>query len=450
MTGTRRRLVASAAAVGLTAACAAPLAPVVTAPRFPAYPIPEVPATVRVGPTERALHERAWQWLQSGDPRRAILEFSRVLDRAPDFYPAQAGLGFAYLADRQYTAAAERFGRAVEENDGYVPAWVGRAEAELALGREAEAIATMKRILTLEPGLTDIRSRLDLMRFRQLQSLIEDGRQARLSGRLDDARRLLGDALTRSPASTVIMLELTLTEMAARAYDAAEQHVRRAIDAQPNDAEAHAMLGAVLEAQGRSADAAAAYDVAVSLDPRPDWRARSVELGRVAEFVGLPPEFGTIDRAATLTRAQVAAFIGIRLKSLVDRAPRRVAAVATDVRTHWAEPWILPVTQTGIMDIFANHTFQPSAVVRRGDLARVAVELVTLAGSSRPEDLARWRAERPEFEDVSTSHLSYGPAALAVAAGVMATQEGRRFDPTSPATGADLAGVVARIAELAK
>ena len=102
------------------------------------------------------------------------------------------------------------------------------------------------------------------------------------------------------------------------------------------------------------------------------------------------------------------------------------------------------------MDIFANHTFQPSAVVHRGDLAKVAVELVTLAGSSRPADLARWRAERPSFEDVSATHLSYEPAALAVAAGAMATHDGRRFDPASPATGADLAGVVARVAELAR
>jgi Tfp pilus assembly protein PilF len=431
-------------------ACAVPAAPVVTSPRFPAYPTPEVPATLRIGPTERARHERAWQWLQSGDARRAIVEFAGVIERAPGFYPAEAGLGFAYLADRQYAKASEHFGVALAASESYLPAWVGQAEAQIELGREADAIVTMRRILTLDPSLTDIQSRLDLVRFRQLQSLIEDGRKARLAGQLDDARRLLTDALARSPTSALIMRELAETELAARAYEAAEQHVRRAIDAQPNDPDAHALLGAVLEAQGRLADAAAAFGAAATLDPRPDWRRRSVDLTRAAELARLPDEITTIESAATLTRAQVAAFIGIRLKVLVDRAPRRVAAVATDVRTHWAEPWILPVTQTGIMDIFANHTFQPAAVVRRSDLAQVAVELVTLAGSDRPADLARWRAERPRFEDVSTSHLSYGPAAMAVAAGTMVAHDGDRFDPTSPATGADLAGVVARVAELAR
>jgi tetratricopeptide (TPR) repeat protein len=246
------------------------------------------------------------------------------------------------------------------------------------------------------------------------------------------------------------MLELAQTELAARNLEAAERHARNAVEAQPADAEAHAVLGATLAAQNRAVEAAAAYARAADIDPRPEWRARSAELGQTAELSALPAEAGAIESAPTLTRAQVAAFIGIKLKTLVDTAPRRVAVVATDVQSHWAAPWILPVTQTGIMDVFANHTFQPSATVRRSDLAEVAVELVSLAGSSRPADLAEWQAARPTFDDVSTTHLSYLPAAMAVAAGAMRTHDGGRFDPTSPATGADLAGVVARVSELTR
>jgi tetratricopeptide (TPR) repeat protein len=445
----RAGCVAVAVAV-LLAGCAAPMAPIVTAPRFPAYPVPEIPPGMRIGPTEQAQHERAWQWLQSGDPARAITEFSHVLDRAPGFYPAEAGLGFAYLADRRYRAAAERFRRAAQADAKYLPAWVGQAETQIALGDDAQAIAAMKQILALDPSLTDIQSRLDLVRFRQLQGLIEDGRHARLAGRLDEARRLLEDALARSPASGLIMLELARVEIEAKNLDTAEQRARQAIEAQPGDAEAHAALGAVLTAAGRTVEAAAAFSRAAEIDPRPEWRARSDTLREVADLAALPPEFGTIENAETLTRAQVAAFIGVRLKALLGAAPSRGAVVATDIRSHWAAPWILPVTQTGVMGVFANHTFQPSATVRRSDLADVAVELVSLAGSRRPADLARWQAARPRFEDVSTAHLSYRSAALAVAAGAMRTHDGSRFDPTGPATGADLAGLVARVEELAR
>ncbi len=444
------RLSVACLLVVFVTACAAPIAPTVTTPKFPAYPRPEVPAGLRIGATEQARHDRAWQWLQAGDPRRAAAEFARVLARAPGFYPAEAGLGFAHLANRQYADAAERFTRAVAANQDYLPAWMGQAETQIALGHDAEAIQAMNRILALDPSLTDIQSRLDLVRFRQVQTLIADGRQARLAGRLDDARRALEDALGRAPTSAVILLELAQTELTARNLEAAERYARSAVEAQPADAEAHAVHAATLAAQDRAAEAAAAYGRAADIDPRPEWRSRSAELGETAALSALPAEAGAIESASTLTRAQVAAFIGIKLKTLVDTAPRRVAVVATDVQSHWAAPWILPVTQTGIMDVFANHTFQPSATVRRADLAEVAVELVSLAGSHHPADLAEGQAARPTFEDVSPTHLSYLSAAMAVAAGAMQTHDGRRFDPTRPATGADLAGVVARVAELTR
>ncbi len=437
-------------AVCLAEACALrPIAPVVTTPRYPAYPVPAIPEALGATAALRAQHDRAWQWLQSGDPRQASREFWRLLAGRPDFYPAETGLGFAYLADRQFKLAAESFNHALSRNDLYLPAWIGQAEAQIALSHDAEAIVAMNRILAIDPQQTAIQSRLDLVGFRQLQSLIEDGRRARLAGELDVARRLLAQALGRSPASTVILLELALTESAARAFDAAERYARRAVEAEPNEAEVHAALGGVLEAQGRYADAAAVFARVAALDPRPEWRVRSVELGQRAELAALPDDFGAIETATTLTRAQVAAFIGIKLKALVAGAPQRVSAVVTDVRSHWAAPWILPVTRAGIMDIFANHTFQPSATVQRSDLAQVAVELLSLAGTRQPTDLARWRAARPRFEDVSVSHLSYRSAALAVSAGAMGTHDGDRFDPIRPATGSDLAGVVRRVAELA-
>jgi tetratricopeptide (TPR) repeat protein len=434
----------------VAAGCAAPIVPTVSTPRFPRYPTPEIPANLRIGPVERTQHERAWQWLQAGEPERAVTEFSRVLTLAPGFYPAEAGLGFAQLAIGRPEQAAERFSRALAANARYLPAWVGQVEAQLALGHDEQAIAAIVEVLALDPGRTELQSRLDLLRFRELQGRIEQGRAARLDGRYDDARRQLEAALAQAPASASILIELVRTELAAKDLDAAERYARRALEVQPSDAEAHASLGAVLSAGGRLAEAAAEFARAAEIDPRPEWHARSDELREAAALAELPPEFGTIENAPALTRAQVAAFIGVRLKALIDAAPRRVAVVATDVRSHWAAPWILPVTQAGIMDVFANHTFQPASTVRRSDLADVAVELVSMAGARRPADLARWRQARPEFDDLSSTHLSYSSAALAVAAGAMSTQEGGRFEPAAPATGADLAGLVARVAELAQ
>ena len=167
-----------------------------------------------------------------------------------------------------------------------------------------------------------------------------------------------------------------------------------------------------------------------------------------ADAAAVPAEFRAVPTAPTVTRAELAALIGTRLGRLIETAPKRVAAVATDVRTHWAAPWILPVTQAGVMEIQPNHTFQPAALVRRDHLAQVVGQLLGLAGASRAAEVAKWRAARPKFADLSTSHVFYSAAALAVSAGAMAPHAGARFDPTRPATGPEVTAAIARIEQI--
>jgi hypothetical protein len=144
----------------------------------------------------------------------------------------------------------------------------------------------------------------------------------------------------------------------------------------------------------------------------------------------------------------VAALIGDRLESVLQRAPRR-NAIVTDVRGHWAESWILQVTQAGVMDVSPNHTFQPANAIRRIDLAQVVAQLLPLVLAGRPADLNRWKASRPRFVDLPSTNVYYPSAALAVSAGAMKTQDGDRFASTRPATGADVLAAITRVEQLA-
>jgi tetratricopeptide (TPR) repeat protein len=434
------------------AACGAsrPAPPrVVTAPKFPDYPTPFVPQGLAAPPAVQQRHHEGWQRLQAGDLRGASRDFNEVLQRAPDFYPSHAALGFVELADRDPKGAAPHFAAAVERNDRYLPAWVGRAEALLALGEDAEAIRALERILQLDPQREGVRSRLDLVRFRALPTLIESGRKARSAGRLEEAERQFAQALELSPTSTMILQELSAVALQAGRFADAEAHARTAIKLEPKEAVWHAALGEALEAQGKLREAGAAFASAAAIEPRAKWRKRTADLNARARLAALPPEFAAIASSPSVTRAQTAAFIGIELEDLIARAPRRVTAVATDVRNHWATPWILPVTQAGIMSVFANHTFQPSATIRRSDLAAIGAELVRLALGSRRAELTRLQAARPKFPDVPSTHLSYRSAALAITAGVMTTDPAGRFEPTRPASGADLVEMVRRVQALA-
>jgi tetratricopeptide (TPR) repeat protein len=365
----------------------------------------------------------------------------------PAFYPAETGLGFAQLADREYAAAATHFAAATSRDERYLPAWIGRAEAELALGNDAATILALERVVALDPRREDVKSRLELLQFRELQSLIETGQRARQAGRYPDAIAAFQRALERSPTSRAILRELALTERDAGMLDVAETHARQALAAGDRDAEAHALLSTILERQNRLDDATAEMDRALSIDPRADWRDRREALGKKAADARVPVEVRELATAESVTRAQAAAYIGIHLEAPLARAPRRVAAVATDVRNHWASPWILTVTQTGVMDVFPNHTFQPSGAVRRGDLARIVLQLAQLAPRSQQAEVARWRSARPRFADLPAGNLFYPAAAFAVAAGAMGP-EADRFEHTRPATGQEFAAAIARVAQI--
>jgi tetratricopeptide (TPR) repeat protein len=260
---------------------------------------------------------------------------------------------------------------------------------------------------------------------------------------------MLSQALALSPGSALILRELAEIETVAGDLTGAEAHIRKALQIDANDAESHAALAEILKRRERYRDAAAAYAKAAQLDPRSEWVEAAEEMREKAIEASIPAEFRELPKSPTVTRGQLAAYIGVRLDRLLATAPKRVTGVATDIRSHWAADWIVTVTQADVMDIFPNHTFQPNANVRRSDLAHIVGDLLRLALPARSAELTKWRASRPRFADLPQTHLSYAAAALAVASGAMSAQAENRFAPTRPATGREVANAIARIEQIA-
>lgn len=415
-----------------------------SAPAFADFPVPDIPASLRASQVDRDQQASAWRRLQGNDLKGATREYTEILARTPGFYPADAGLGFVALADKQPKTAVTRFRSALARDNRYVPAWRGLVEAEIGEGNDEEAIAALERLIALDPSREADRNRLELLRLKQVQSLIQAGARARSAGRLEEADGLLTRALALSPSSVVILAELTRIEIAKGDLDEADVHARRAVEVDPNDASAHGALAGVLEARGKTREAVAELAKAAAIDPAA-WRDRAAAAKAKLDDAAVPPELKNLPAAATVTRGELAAAIGTRLEALLTRAPKRVPEVATDARSHWAAAQIVLVTQTGVMSVFPNHTFQPGAPVRRADLADAVAALVAMA--AKGDQLARWQAARPPLSDVATTNLFYKSAALAVSAGVM-TADGGRFQPTRPATGAEVVAAMTKIEQM--
>jgi Flp pilus assembly protein TadD len=450
-----RRGRAGAVAAGLILVCAGACAPKRAelptsplAPKFPDFIYPAVPQGVGT-PAAHERHEIGWRWLQTGDARAAERNFTAALRQAPGFYPAEAGLGYASLAREDEEEAVEHFDRAIAINPQYAPALVGRGEALLALGDREMALKSLEAALAADPNLGAMKGRVDLLRFQAQQEVVARARKFADAGKLAESRQAYEAAIAASPTSPFLYRELAVVERREGELPAALAHALKAAELDPADARALALAGEIYDVQADYVKALEAYSASTALEPNPALDAKIDALRARAAFEAMPEEYRAIESSPTVTRAQLAALIGVRLDGLLARTQLRNAVVITDTRGNWAAPWIMVVARAGVMEVYPNHTFQPHNPVRRSDLALAASRTLSLIAAGNPALAAAWREARYKFPDVPPSHLHHAAASLAVTAGVMRAFDDGSFQLTRPATGKEAVDAVRKLEELA-
>jgi Tfp pilus assembly protein PilF len=442
-------VVAAGIAAGVAAGCAPPKpipVPAVSAPKFPEFVAPTVPASLAATPAAE-IYDRGWRFLQAGDLRTAEREFSLVLKIAPAFYPAETSLGYVELARKDARAALPHFDRALERQTNDVPALLGRAQSLLALNHEPEALTAFEAALAVDPSLADVKRRVEVLAFRILEQQLARARQAARAGKLDEAIATYTAAIASSPDSAVLYRELAAVERQKGDVDRALEHFRKAASLDTTDARPLVQIGELLESRGDGPGAEKAYEDALAIEPTEAVRAKLDTVRERAELAHLPGEYRALEEAPQLTRGDLAALIGVRLGPLLEGSRR--AVVITDVRAHWAAPWIMAVTRSGVMEPFSNHTFQPRTLVRRVDLAQAMSRLLARIAAADPSRARAWASARTAFADLSPGHLAYPAASAAVAAGVMTIGPDNAFQPSRTVSGAEALAAIARIEALA-
>jgi Flp pilus assembly protein TadD len=433
----------------LTAACASRIAPppLPAVPKYAEFIYPAVPQELLRTPDADRV-DVGWRFLQNDDLRSAEREFAAALKRSPALYPAQSGAAYAALARTDYARALSLFDATLRTAPRYVPALVGRGQTLLALNRDDEALTAFEAALAVDRTIPDLPRRVEVLRFRRVQDLIASARDAAAAGRIADARAAYARALQATPDTPFLHRELGVLERKAGNAGAALEHLRRASELDPSDAVSLIQIGEVLEQQQDLAGADAAYRKAAAIDASPDLTAR---IGAIAERnreARLPAEFRAIPSTPEITRGELAALIGVRLEPLLRSVPLR-QEVLTDVAGHWAAAWINQVAAADVIAAYENHTFQPNARVRRGDLAAAVNRLVSLLAATSP-DLRVRLGRKPAISDMSPAHLSYPAASVAVASGVLPLLAGDEFQVGRAVTGAEAVEAIERIRTLAR
>lgn len=426
----RRGAALLCAVAALAAACARP------APRAPLPPDTEEyvfpsPAPGELAPKEAERLEKAWGAVRAGDAARAERELQSLLRNRPGLVSAETALGYTRLRAGRLDEAQRLFEGVLARREDYVPALVGAASTARRAGRGADALALLRRAETAAPRDTAIRRRLAEVRLQLTEQRLAEGRGALAGGDRTGAERIYRAALADAPE--VAGLRLELADLLSGQGDPVG--AMAVLEADPSEDRQVRLRLAELQAAAQDLDRAlATYRRMLARDPRDEEVLRqSAYVREQIELMRMPEEYRRISGAATITRADLAALVAVKVTAL-SRVPGGTPPVAIDISGSWAREHILEALAYDIMTVYPNHTFQPAATVRRGDVARAVQRVLDLVNHPA--------APAPALTDVSRGNLNFYPAARAVAAGLMELTPAGAFEAWRPVSGAEAAHIL--------
>lgn len=381
---------------------------------------------------------RAWDDVLAGQVAKAEQATSRLLSARPDLRPARVILGFAALRAGRLKESSRSFESvlAVEPND--VAALVGLASVLRKQGLLDQALPLYSKAERLRPRDSALSRRTSEVKLAVAEAAIARAGSLSAEGKKAEAILMLQKALEVAPELSPVRLELA---------DLLVESGRRT--------EALSVLGAVLDSDRNITMRVAAIrfedgdldgaEMALRRglrDVAEDAEGAAL-LARIRErraSLALPEPLRAIGEAARITRAELAALVVERIESLKSKKPVAVGEVASDLSRTWARPQVLRALELGLMEVYPNHTFQPSGVVRRGELATVAAHVLDLSGWGRSSAAAP--------KDMSPSHLQYAAVTRVLGAGVMLNAPSGAFEPWRIVSGAEAKAVVDALARL--
>jgi tetratricopeptide (TPR) repeat protein len=424
-----------ALALALAASCAPPPAP----PRppdsaeylYPSWPVGQLTAD------QKGRIDKAWSSLVSGETERAEKELQAVLKRDPGLVPAVTALAWTRLAMGRIAEASRGFEDVLRRRDDYVPAVAGGAAAAQRAGDAEGALQLYQRAHALAPDDPLVRRRLADARLQVTEKRVAQARSALQAGDVEQAVTGYRSALEAAPEVAGLRLELAEL-LAGRGQKTAAIEV---LEGDPTgDRQVLLHLGELLTGLKENGRALEVYRRVLAKDPRDEEALRrSQEIRQAMELLEMPEEYRAIASAPRISRADLAALLAVKVTAL-SRVKAGAPRVAIDISGSWAREHIIKVLSLDLIDVYPNHTFQPGATVRRGELARAVARVL---------DLLRWPpAPTPALADMTSGNLYYAAAGRVVAAGLMDLSPNGAFEAWRPVSGQEAVDVIEGLARL--
>ena len=208
-------------------------------------------------------------YLLQGDLEKSRALFEKALANPDAKAAALTGLGKVALARKDYAEAVKDLERALVMAPGATRLRNPLAMAYRGMGEPGKAEEAMKQFSTggLEPGFPD--PVVDILADQVVAPhvLISRGKRAARTGRFDLAEQAFRRAVELDPdnADAVANLGISLANLGRT--EEAQRRLEEATAMGGSDAMAQFSLGAVYDRQGRDADAIRQYEAAIHSDP---------------------------------------------------------------------------------------------------------------------------------------------------------------------------------------
>jgi tetratricopeptide (TPR) repeat protein len=318
-----------------------------------------------------------------------------------------------------------------------VPALLGAGSAAVRRTDTEAALGYYKQAAAARPGDPVAERRLGQVKLQVTERRVAAARSAMTAGNREQAIGEYREALDAAPELSVLRVEVA--NILAEGGDL--EGASRLLAADPGSDRQVLLRKGEIDTQRKDYGAALeAYRRVLSRDTKDADALRGALAARQGlELQQMPDEYRRIFAAPRITRADLAALVAVKVTAL-GRAEKADPPVAVDISGSWARDHILRILSLDIMEVYPNHTFQPGAMVRRGDLARAVARVL---------DLVKWPSSgAPALKDMSANNLFHDAAARVVSAGLMDTTADGAFEPWRPISGGDAAAVIEGLVRL--
>jgi len=192
-------------------------------------------------------------YLQTGDVEKAIAQYGKALETAPDDAEARNNLGSALFKKGELNEAIAQYRKALELKPDYADARNNLGNALKQKGDLEGAIAQYRKALENDPDYANAHLNL--------------GVALAQNGQMEEAVAQYHKALEINPGSAEAHNNLGVVLLSQARMEEAIAQYRKALEIDPDYANAHLNLGVALAQNGQMEEAVAQYRKALEIDP---------------------------------------------------------------------------------------------------------------------------------------------------------------------------------------